>query len=184
VKTFTVFSAAAVLAVLAGCGSSNSNTTTSSGSASTATQAAATTPSAYGRSATNPAAGTGAAGSGVVITVKHGKPGTILAAGPHRLTVYMFEGDKGAASSCTGACASAWPPVTSTGAVSGAGGASAAMISTITRSDGTKQVTYNGHPLYFFTQDKDAGDAYGQGVKAFGADWYVVAPTGQKVDNS
>jgi predicted lipoprotein with Yx(FWY)xxD motif len=58
------------------------------------------------------------------------------------------------------------------------------MISTVTRADGTKQVTYNGHPLYFFTQDKDAGDAYGQGVKAFGADWYVMAPSGQKVDES
>ena len=126
----------------------------------------------------------GAAGAGVVITVKHGKPGTMLAAGPHRLTVYLFEGDKGSTSSCTGACASAWPPVTTTATATGAGGANAAMISTTTRSDGTKQVTYNGHPLYFFGQDKDAGDAYGQGVKAFGADWYVVAPSGPKVDES
>ena len=45
-------------------------------------------------------------------------------------------------------------------------------------------MTYNGHPLYYFVQDKDAGDAYGQGVKAFGADWYVLSPSGNKVDNS
>jgi predicted lipoprotein with Yx(FWY)xxD motif len=181
VKTFTAFSAAVALAALAGCGSSSdsSTTATTKASASTATQAAATTPSA-----TSAAASTGATGSAVVISVKHGKPGTILAAGPHHLTVYMFEGDKGTASSCTGACASAWPPVTTSATATGSGGASAAMISTVTRADGTKQVTYNGHPLYFFTQDKDAGDAYGQGVKAFGADWYVMAPSGQKVDES
>ena len=178
-KTFTAFMAAAALAVFAGCGSSsNSSTTTSNGSASTATQAAATP------TTSNAAATTSAGSGGVVITVKHGKPGTMLAAGPHRLTVYLFEGDKGSTSGCTGACASAWPPVTTSATVTGAGGANAAMLGTITRSDGTKQVTYNGHPLYLFAQDKDAGDAYGQGVKAFGADWYVVAPSGAKVDNS
>ena len=158
----------------AGSSSNGSTTATTKASASTATQAAAT----------SAAASTGATGSAVVISVKHGKPGTILAAGPHHLTVYMFEGDKGTTSSCTGACASAWPPVTTSATATGSGGASAAMISTVTRADGTKQVTYNGHPLYFFTQDKDAGDAYGQGVKAFGADWYVMAPSGQKVDES
>ncbi len=176
-KTFTAFSTALALAVLAGCGSSsNSSTTTTTAATPTATQAAAAT--------TAPATSTSAANGGVVIAVKHGKAGTYLAAGPHRLTVYLFEGDKGSTSSCTGACATAWPPVTTTGTATAAASANTAMVSTITRSDGTKQVTYNGHPLYFFTQDKDAGDAYGQGVKAFGADWYVVAPSGNKVDQS
>ena len=65
-----------------------------------------------------------------------------------------------------------------------AGGAvSASKLGTTTRSDGTKQITYNGHPLYFFVKDGDAGDAYGEGVKAFGADWYVLAPSGNKIDN-
>ena len=176
-KALTAFSAAVALAVLAGCGSSSNSSSTSNGSAATPTQAAAT-PS----TASNAAATTSASGAGVVITVKHGKPGTILAAGPKRMTVYLFEGDKGSTSSCTGACASAWPPVTTTAAATGAGAVNAAMISTTTRPDGSKQVTYHGHPLYFFTQDKDAGDAYGQGVKAFGADWYVLAPSGNKVD--
>ena len=116
---------------------------------------------------------------------KHaGKLGTIVAAGPKKLTVYMFEGDHGASSSCTGACASVWPPVTSTGAATAAGAANSADLGTITRSDGTTQVTYKGHPLYFFAKDKDSGDAYGEGVKGFGADWYVIAPSGAKVDNS
>jgi predicted lipoprotein with Yx(FWY)xxD motif len=166
----------AVLAVLAGCGSSSSSTTTSP--TATAAKAAATSSAYSHAAATTPAAG------GVVVTVKQGKPGTILAAGTNKMTVYLFEGDKGQASTCTGACASAWPPVTTAAAATATGAANAAMLGTITRSDGTKQVTYNGHPLYFFTQDKDSGDAYGQGVKAFGADWYVVAPSGNKVDES
>jgi predicted lipoprotein with Yx(FWY)xxD motif len=121
----------------------------------------------------------------MTVTVKHAsKLGTILAAGSKKLTVYMFEGDKSASSSCTGACASVWPPVTTSGAPTSSGAASSSDLGTITRSDGTTQVTYKGHPLYFFARDKDSGDAYGQGVKGFGADWYVLSPSGSKVDKS
>jgi predicted lipoprotein with Yx(FWY)xxD motif len=98
--------------------------------------------------------------------------------------VYLFEADKGGSSACSGACASAWPPVTTAAAPSGGAGAVAADLGTITRTDGTRQVTYKGHPLYFFIKDKDNGDAYGQGAKAFGASWYVLAPSGSKVNNS
>jgi predicted lipoprotein with Yx(FWY)xxD motif len=167
----------AVLAALAGCGGSGSSTTGST--TATAAKAAATS-SAY----SHVAATTTPAATGVVVTAKHGKAGTILAAGPRLMTVYLFEGDKGQASSCSGTCASAWPPVTTASAPTASGTANSASLGTITRSDGTKQVSYNGHPLYFFVQDKDSGDAYGQGVKAFGADWYVVAPSGNKVDKS
>jgi predicted lipoprotein with Yx(FWY)xxD motif len=106
----------------------------------------------------------------------------ILAYGPKKLTVYLFVADKGPHSSCTGACASAWPPVS--GAPKATGGAASADVSTITRSDGTKQVTYKGHPLYLFIKDKDNGDAYGEAVNAFGAEWYALSPTGNKVDRS
>jgi predicted lipoprotein with Yx(FWY)xxD motif len=118
-----------------------------------------------------------------MVSVKHSKDGTILAAGPKHLTVYLFEADKGGQSACSGACVSAWPPVTTGGEPQAGGSASSAKLGTISRSDGTKQVTYNGHPLYFFEKDGDAGDAYGQGVKGFGANWYVVAPSGNKIDN-
>ena len=64
------------------------------------------------------------------------------------------------------------------------GGASSGDIGTITRTDGTKQVTYKGHPLYYYVKDKDHGDAYGQGVKSFGAAWYVLGPSGNKIDPS
>lgn len=171
-----VLGAAALLA--AGCGSSSKS--------SSSTSAASAYPTANEQTTSSAAAGTTpASGTSVAVTAKHAsKLGTILAAGSKKLTVYMFEGDKGASSSCSGACASVWPPVTSAGAATAAGAANKADLGTITRSDGTTQVTYKGHPLYFFARDKDSGDAYGQGVKGFGADWYVLSPSGSKVDHS
>ncbi|MGH2879162.1 MAG: COG4315 family predicted lipoprotein [Solirubrobacteraceae bacterium] len=182
--TFGLIAALGATAVLAaGCGSSKSSSATSAAAAypsETTSSAAASTPAATTTSASAPTSG-----GGTVVAVKHAsKLGTILAAGPTKLTVYMFEGDKGAVSSCSGACASVWPPVTSSGAPSVSGAAKSADLGTITRSDGTTQVTYNGHPLYFFAKDKDSGDAYGQGVHGFGADWYALKPSGSKVDNS
>ncbi len=167
--------AASAVALLAGCGSSSS----SSSSSSTAASTAASTPTQSTAATT-----TAAATPGVTVQTKSGKLGTILAAGPKKMTVYLWEGDKGGASGCSGECAKAWPPVTTAGAPVAAGSALSADLGTITRSDGTKQVTYKGHPLYFFEKDGDAGDAYGQGSKAFGAGWYVLKPSGEKVDNS
>jgi predicted lipoprotein with Yx(FWY)xxD motif len=118
------------------------------------------------------------------VSAKHDKLGSILAAGPKKLTVYLFEADKGSASSCSGTCAQVWPPVTTAASATAAGSASSAALGTITRADGTKQVTYKGHPLYYYAKDKDSGDAYGQGVKSFGAPWYVLSPSGSKVDKS
>jgi predicted lipoprotein with Yx(FWY)xxD motif len=166
--------AASAIALLAGCGSSSSSTT---GSTSAATAAGTPTQSTA-------AAATTAAAPGVTVQAKKGKLGPILAAGPKRLTVYLFEADKGPASACSGACAKAWPPVTTGGAPVAAAGAVSADLGTIARADGTKQVTYKGHPLYFFAKDGDAGDAYGEGANAFGAGWYVLRPNGSKVDNS
>jgi len=155
---------AAFALLLAGCGSS------SSGGGSTA-------------SSTMPTSSAPAPAAAVDVTTKHSKLGTILGAGPKQLTVYLFEGDKMGASSCTGACAGVWPPVT--GTPSAAGAAKATLLGTIKRADGTTQVTYKGHPLYFYAKDVadgDAGDAYGEGVKSYGSDWYVVAPSGTKID--
>ncbi len=175
--------AAAAVALAAGCGSSG--TSTSATTAAPASTAAANTPaagkSAYGAGGTSAAASATTANA-VAVSSKHAKMGTILAVGPKHMTVYLFEADKGGQSACSGACAAAWPPVTTSGQPQGSGSVSSAKLGTITRPDGTKQVTYNGHPLYFFTKDGDEGDAYGQGAKAFGADWYVVAPSGNKID--
>jgi predicted lipoprotein with Yx(FWY)xxD motif len=158
---------------LTGCGSSSK----SSSSAAPPAPASAKTTST---SATNISAST--AKPAALITTKHAKLGTILAYGPKKLTVYLFEADKGPASSCTGACAEAWPPVT--GAPKAGDGAVASKLGTIKRSDGSAQVTYQGHPLYLFIKDKDDGDTYGQGIHAFGAGWYVLNPAGSKIDES
>jgi predicted lipoprotein with Yx(FWY)xxD motif len=170
--------AGVLTAAIAGCGSSSKNSASTT-TTTAATPAASTSAQGPYGGASKSAAATSA--TAVVVTTKHSKVGTILAAGPKHKTVYLFEADKGPSSSCTGACEHAWPPLTAASATASAG-AQQAHISTITRPDGVKQVTYNGHPLYFFARDGDAGDAYGQGVKAFGASWYVLTPAGQKID--
>jgi predicted lipoprotein with Yx(FWY)xxD motif len=57
------------------------------------------------------------------------------------------------------------------------------LLATTTRKDGSMEVVYNGHPLYYFVSDKQAGDTTGQGLSSFGADWYVVSAAGTKIDN-
>ena len=171
----------------AACGSSSSSSSSasapSSGSAAASTSSSASSSnspySSGGGTSSSSSAGTG----GTKITTKtHGKLGTILATGPKKMTVYMFEADKTSKSTCSGACAVAWPPVIAKGSPSASGQAASADLGTTTRAGGIKQVTYKGHPLYYFIKDKDDGDAYGQGAHAFGADWYVLTPSGKKVE--
>jgi predicted lipoprotein with Yx(FWY)xxD motif len=95
-------------------------------------------------------------------------------------TLYLFEKDKGAASACSGACASIWPPVTAAGA---GRGVSAAELGSIKRADGKTEATYAGHPLYTYAGDAKPGDTRGQGLDQFGAEWYVLAPNGHKIDD-
>jgi predicted lipoprotein with Yx(FWY)xxD motif len=158
----------------AGCGSSSSTSSPGTTAAPAASSSSTSSSSAYA-----PAGGTPVV---ELTTKRHGKLGTILAAGPKRLTVYLFEADKAGKSACSGQCAKAWPPVIGKGKATG--GASSSELATITRPDGKVQLTYKGHPLYYFSKDKDDGDAYGEGVKAFGASWYALAPGGKKVDLS
>jgi predicted lipoprotein with Yx(FWY)xxD motif len=96
----------------------------------------------------------------------------------------LWEADKSSTSVCNGACAKVWPPVTTTGSPTASGSAVSGDLGISKRSDGTEQVTYKGHPLYYFIKDKDDGDAYGQGSNGFGAGWYVMKPNGSKIDNS
>jgi predicted lipoprotein with Yx(FWY)xxD motif len=156
--------------LIAACGSSSSSRSVPAASAGGTTSA----PTATGGGSTS--------ASSTAVGAKKNKLGTILAAGPKKLTVYVFEADKGTTSNCSAACAKVWPPVTGTATATPP--AQQSLIGTTTRSDGTKQVTYKGHPLYFFAKDKDDGDAYGQGVKHFGGSWYAVKPNGSKLDQS
>ena len=175
--TLGVLGATGLLALaLAGCGSGGGTTSSSASSSGSAyPQSTATTTSAP--------ASTAASGAGVAtISVAHnGTLGSILVAGPKGRTVYLFAADKGPSSTCSGACAEVWPPVTTTGNPKAAGGAVGANLGTITRSDGTKQVTYKGHPLYYYVGDPNGGDTSGQGINSFGAAWYVLSPSGSEV---
>ena len=128
---------------------------------------------------------TGSASSASLVTVKtqNGPLGKVLADGSGR-ALYQFAADTGSKSTCFGACAAAWPPLTATGSVSATGDAASGDLATITRSDGTKQVTYAGHPLYYFAGDSGAGQTNGQGINGFGARWWLVAPSGQKITTS
>jgi predicted lipoprotein with Yx(FWY)xxD motif len=129
-----------------------------------------------------PAAGSSASASatGTVITTHAGSAGTFLTSGSGR-TVYLWAKDGMNMSACSGACAAAWPPVPATGTLTAAGGAKASDLGTITRAGGIKQVTYDGHPLYYFVGDSAAGQTNGQGSDNFGAKWWLVAPSGAMI---
>jgi predicted lipoprotein with Yx(FWY)xxD motif len=102
--------------------------------------------------------------------------------GPDGKTVYLFEGDKGGKPTCMGACAGIWPPVTASGMPTAGSGLDQSLLGTVKRADGSTQVTYAGHPLYYYSGDASAGSAKGQGLKAFGAEWYVLNAKGSKID--
>jgi predicted lipoprotein with Yx(FWY)xxD motif len=95
--------------------------------------------------------------------------------------LYLWTPDNKTRSLCSGACAAAWPPLTVNAAPTAGIGATASDLGTISRSDGTKQVTYAGHPLYYFSGDMAAGQTNGEGSNGFGAPWYLVAPSGQQI---
>jgi predicted lipoprotein with Yx(FWY)xxD motif len=155
-RPFGFLAAAAVPLValaVAGCGSSNN---TPSG----------TVKPASGSSATVSAANTGL---GKILVDSQGR------------TLYLFEQDTGTKSTCSGGCATAWPPLRASGKLTAGGGAKASLLGTTPRSDGKPQVTYNGHPLYGYQGDSQAGDTNGQGINAFGALWYVLSPTGNEI---
>jgi predicted lipoprotein with Yx(FWY)xxD motif len=115
-----------------------------------------------------------------IASASNAKLGQILVDGTG-MTVYLFVADTRAVSTCYGSCAQIWPPVITTGAVQAGTGATASFLGTSKRTDGKTQVTYGGHPLYYFVQDKKAGDATGQGVNGFGALWWVLAPSGAAI---
>jgi predicted lipoprotein with Yx(FWY)xxD motif len=97
------------------------------------------------------------------------------------MTLYLFEKDKGTMSTCTGACAQFWPPLTTKGPAKAGTGIAAGKLGTTKRSDGSTQVTFDGHPLYYYSGDKKPGDVTGQGLDTFGGLWWVLSPTGTAI---
>ena len=155
------------------------------GSAAAVAVFAAACSSGGGSSSSSPAATGGAAGASggsgsTIIATASSSGDTFLTDGSGR-AVYLWVKDSNDTSACSGACAGAWPPVTTTGTVTASGSAQASDLGTITRSDGTKQVTYDGHPLYYFAGDSGPGTASGQGNDGFGAKWWLVSPSGSDI---
>jgi predicted lipoprotein with Yx(FWY)xxD motif len=97
-------------------------------------------------------------------------------------TLYLFEKDRPGSSSCSGSCAQAWPPLMASGAPLAGPGVTATLLGTIGGRGGQRQVTYSGHPLYYYASDTKAGQTNGEGLNQFGAEWYVVSPQGNKVE--
>jgi predicted lipoprotein with Yx(FWY)xxD motif len=118
-------------------------------------------------------------GAAKLSTATVGNFGKVVVDGAGR-TLYVYDVDtaKPSKSNCNGACATAWPPLLAGTGTPQVSGVSASLVGTVTRSDGTKQVTLAGWPLYYYANDAKAGDATGQAV---GGTWWVVGANGQKI---
>jgi predicted lipoprotein with Yx(FWY)xxD motif len=181
--TAVTWSVAALLIATAmtGCSSTNKNTSSApAAAASSASPAAADSNGGYGSGSASPSASS-AITQATVSTMTVGKHGTILVDGKgHTLYLFMADTQKNK-STCTGACAVAWPPLLTSGKAKTTQQANSKLLGTAKRSGGLTQVTYNGHPLYLYALDKKAGEATGQGLNQFGGLWWVVSPAGKQI---
>lgn len=159
-----VFAVAAVAVGVAACGGSSSSKTNSSPSGSASASNASSTSSA----------------KGVRVGTASGPLGTYLV-GPAGRALYIWAADSGGKSSCSGSCATAWPPLTTKATPTAGSGAVSSDLRTITRSDGAEQVTYKGRPLYYYAGDTGSGSTNGQGSDQFGAKWWLISPSGGTV---
>ena len=123
---------------------------------------------------------TGAGGGAALDVATNPKLGKIVVDAKGR-TLYDFVIDKGTTSVCYGACASLWPPYTTNGKPVAGTGVSEALIGTTKRKDGSTEVTYAGHPLYYYAPDQKPGQITGQALNQFGAPWYALAPKGREI---
>jgi predicted lipoprotein with Yx(FWY)xxD motif len=176
-RTYAFALLALLAVVVAGCGSGGSSSTSTSESESSAKESASSESSAgsENKSASSESSG----GPAAVMSLGHTNVGMVLV-DSNGMTVYDFHKDKGTTSSCYGACEQAWPPVTTEGEPTVGNGASASKLGTTKRKDGTMQVTYAGHPLYTFVEDKKPGEAHGNDTSAFGAQWYALKGNGEE----
>lgn len=159
--------AGALLAVgvlVAGCGSSASSDGGGSSAAASGSHAS----------------GTPAADRALTIAITSGSHGPHLV-GPDRRAIYLWEADRGGMSRCSGACAASWPPVIAKSKPSTGAGVKTRDLGLIRRSGGARQVTYAGHPLYYYAGDAAPGQTSGQGSDGFGARWWLVSPSGSAI---
>ncbi len=150
------------------------------GGSSATTAPAATMPPAATQAmpaATQAMPNTGASGAAQVMAKSNSKFGTILTDAQGR-TLYLLTKDGANMPTCYASCAQLWPPLLTNGSSMAGSGLDASKLGTAMRTDGGTQVTYNGHPLYYFAQDANPGDTNGQG---FGGVWFVVSSSGDPI---
>lgn len=114
------------------------------------------------------------------VKVMQTRYGRVLVDGRGR-ALYLFTRERGSTSRCYGACADAWPVFFARGKVRAGSGADARLIRTTRRRDGRRQVTYGGHPLYYYVTDRKPGQITCQNVVEYGGMWLVVAPSGKAI---
>ena len=117
---------------------------------------------------------------GATVKVRDTRYGPILVDGRGH-ALYLFTRERGSASRCYGKCASAWPPFTTRGAPRAGRGGRGSLLGTTRRRDGTRQVTYDGHPLYFYVDDRRPGQVLCHDVFEFGGRWLVLTRHGRPV---
>jgi len=122
----------------------------------------------------------GGATGGAKVAVAKSPLGRILV-DSKGITLYDFVKDKGTTSVCYGACAALWPPLITKGKPVAGLGVRASLLGTTKRKDGKLEVTYNGHPLYYFVTDTKPGQTTGQAVNQFGGPWWVLSPGGKEI---
>ena len=141
--------------------------------------AAATSAGSSGASmpADTPTAASAMTGAAATVNLgKNSKYSSFLVDGKG-MTLYLFTKDSPGTSACYDKCATAWPPLLTTGKPVAGSGVDSSKFGTTTRTDGTTQVTYNGWPLYYYAKDQQPGDTAGDGV---GSVWYLITPSGDK----
>lgn len=167
----------ALVAALTGCAGTSGTTTTAAATADVATQAPGTTAAAASPSS---AASSGATANPAVTSLKtaSSSAGQIVVDGKG-MSLYFFTKDvkDSGSSACAGACTATWPAVTTESAAPSVDGVTGTLGS-ITTAAGTKQLTINGLPVYYFAKDKAPGDVLGQGVNNV---WYLVNPAGEMI---
>ena len=128
--------------------------------------------------ASDAGAAPGAAGTTVKVA---GSPFGRILVDSKGITLYDFPPDKGTTSVCYGACAALWPPLLTKGKPAAGPGVHASLLGSTKRNDGKLEVTYGGHPLYYFVRDQKPGQTTGQGVSQFGGPWWVISPAGKEI---
>jgi predicted lipoprotein with Yx(FWY)xxD motif len=181
-----VLGALALLVV--GCGGSDSSTgesSTASAKEGASSESSGGYGSRYGGGGDNKDASSeaGAEGSAAVVSLGSVQKLGMVLVDSNGMTLYDFHKDKGTTSSCYGPCAEGWPPLLTEGEATAGNGAMASKLGTTERKDGTTQVTYAGHPLYTFVADKKPGEANGNDVSAFGAEWYALQGNGEEPED-